>query len=116
VEQADEIRQAADRLLDFTEFFLRLGDLQGPQVLSSIAEHDPEFTWHYDDIAGQIETIMDLFKFYGEWSVNHLRAEYTAEWPEVVNAALADHRWEILKMQWSHTTPLWDELVEIVGG
>jgi hypothetical protein len=110
-----DIREASDRLLDFAEFFLRLGELQGQQVLTAIADRDPEFTYYVETVTAHPETLLELFRLYGQWVLEQLKANCGAGWDEAADACVRSERYRILRMQWEKTTLLWEEWEGLVG-
>jgi hypothetical protein len=108
--------QAADRILDFAEFFLSLGDLKPPDLLIAIANHDPLFTYYFEEVKEPIETALDFLRIYADWALAEVLKKCIASRQEVCAAAVASEKYRLLKMQWSRQTLLWDEVVRMMGG
>ena len=112
--ETPDTKEAADRLVDFAEFFLRLGELNGQQVLTSIATESPEFTHYCDSLENQPQTLIELFRLYGRWEIDRLKKESGAAWNEIVERAQASERYRLLKMQWQQTSLLWEEWEQLI--
>lgn len=110
-----DLRTAADRLVDFAEFFLRLGELEAQLVLVAIADRDPEFTYYCGSLANQPETLLELFRLYGSWVLNKLKIASGPAWTEIVETARGSERYRLLRMQWEQTSLLWEEWEGLVG-
>jgi hypothetical protein len=111
----EHITESSHRLLDFAEFFLRLGDLQVPQVLVAIADRDPEFTYYIDTVKEHPQTLLDMFRLYGRWAIDRFANDHAADWIDVMDSALQSERYRILRMQWEQTSLLWEEWERLVG-
>ncbi len=110
-----DIQKAVDKVLDFTEFFLSLGDLKQTDLLIAIAKRDPEFTYYFETVTEPIETALDFFRVYADWAISRIRAEYNTVWDEVKDACACSEKYKILKMQCADTTVLWDELEKVLS-
>lgn len=110
-----DIKEAVDNLVDFAEFFLRLGELQVQQVLLAIADRDPEFTYFCEALKEPPQTLLDLFLLYGRWVIDKLKMDSGAVWNDVVEQTLCSDRHRVLRMQWEKTSLLWEEWEGLVG-
>ncbi len=110
-----DIQKAVDKVLDFTEFFLSLGDLKQTDLLIAIAKRDPEFTYYFETVTEPIETALDFFRVYANWAISRICAEYKTVWGEVRDACACSEKYKILKMQCVDTTVLWDELEKVLN-
>jgi hypothetical protein len=109
------IQKAVDKILNFTGFFLTLGDLKQTDLLIAIANRDPEFTYYFETATEPIETALDFFKVYANWAISRIRAEYNTVWDDVKDACACSEKYKILKMQCADTMVLWDELEKVLN-
>jgi hypothetical protein len=105
-----DITTAVDKVLDFAEFFLSLGDMKQTDLLIAIANRDPEFTYYFETVTESIETALDFFRVYANWAIGRIHNEYENIWEEARDACVCSERYGILKMQCADTMILWDEL------
>lgn len=107
--------EALGKVLDFTEFFLNLGDMKGTDMLIAIAERDPEFTYYFETVNDRCETVMDFFRLYGQWAVSRLKTAYSDRWDDILTALARSARYQMLSRHWKDTTALWEELEGMMG-
>jgi hypothetical protein len=108
--RVSEIKIAVNRLLEFTEFFLSLGDMKQTDMLIAIANRDPEFTNYFENATDLIETAMDFFKVYSDWTIGQVRNDFSNIWNDVRQAYISSERYQVLKIQCDGATALWDIL------
>jgi hypothetical protein len=113
--QSSEIKMAVNKLLEFTEFFLSLGDMKQTDMLIAIAKRDPEFTSFFETANDPIETAMDFFKVYSSWAIEQIRKTYDYAWNDIRQAYISSKKYQILKMQCDQTIVLWDVLDNIIN-
>lgn len=113
--QPSEVRLAVNKLLDFTEFFLSLGDMKQTEMLIAIAERDPGFADYFETADVHIETAVDFFKVYAEWAVERIRRENNPAWDAVKEARSCSEKFQNLKIQCAETTVLWDVLEKTIN-
>jgi hypothetical protein len=106
----EDINSAVEKLLEFAEYYLTLGDLSGHDLLMTIGERSPQFTYDIEHIKVPIDTIMDLLRAYGDWGIELVRNQCAGDWNEVKNACTCSTKYQFLRKQWKDTTELWDEL------
>lgn len=112
--QSSQIETAVNKLLDFTEFFISLGDMKQADMLFSIANRDPEFADYFELVTESIETPLDFFRVYSDWAVGQIREENTLIWNDIVDAYTCSENYQSLKLRGEETTVLWDILDRIV--
>jgi hypothetical protein len=114
--QSSQLEAAVNKLLDFTEFFLSLGDMKQADMLFSIANRDPEFADYVETVQIPIETAVDFFKVYGDWGIEKIRKENSSIWNDTRKGYVSSEKYQILKMQCADTTVLWEVLEKIING
>ncbi len=106
---------AVKKLTAFTEFFLTLGDLDGPKLIIAIGERDPEFTYYLETVADRCETVFDFIRIYGNWNIDRMQRAAGSRWRDVINAYKSSVKYAFLR-DVTHDIPLlWDELEERLG-
>ncbi len=106
---------AVKKLTAFAEFFLTLGDLDGPKLIIAIGERDPEFTYYLETVADRCETVFDFIKIYGNWNIDRMQSAAGSQWWDVVKAYKSSDKYAFLK-DVTHDIPLlWDELEGMLG-
>ncbi|MDD5287641.1 MAG: hypothetical protein PHY28_00795 [Dehalococcoidales bacterium] len=111
----NNITSAVDKILEFAEFYVTLGDLYGQDLLVAIGEKDPAFTYYMETVTESFETAIDFLKVYGEWGIAQVRNQCGTNWNEVKNACLTSPKYQNLGKKWKGSTVLWDLLEEILG-
>lgn len=109
------LASAVDKVLDFSEFFLSLGDMKQTDLLTAIANRNPEFTYYFETVTETIETAVDFFRIYAHWVIGQIQKEYEGVWDEVKEACTRSEKYKILKMQCVDTILLWDELEKVLN-
>ena len=104
------IKALADKLLDFSVFFLSLSDMIQTDLLIAIENHDPEFTDYFENVTELIETALDFFRVYAEWVIINVKKECGDTWDDVRARCFTSARYETLKMRSTETPVLWDIL------
>ncbi len=112
--QSSQLETAVRKLLDFTEFFLSLGDMKQADMLFGIANRDPEFADYFETVTESIETPIDFFRVYADWAMGKIREENTLIWNDIMDAYTCSERYQRLKIRCEETTELWDILDRIV--
>ena len=112
--QSSQIETAVSKLLDFTEFFISLGDMKQADMLFSIANRDPDFADYFETVTESIETPVDFFRVYAQWAVQQMLEENALIWNDVRDAYSCSERYKSLKLRCDETTVLWDILDRIV--
>jgi len=104
-----------DRLLEFMDFFMALGDMKYVDMLVAVDERDPDFAAYAGTVPEPIETLLDLFRLYGKWAVGKIQDECGAEWGTTLESCRACERYRVMTMQWQGML-LWEGLEKIVAG
>jgi hypothetical protein len=113
---SSQLETAVNKLLDFTEFFLSLGDMKQADMLFGIANRDPEFADYVETVQIPIETALEFFKVYGGWGIEKIRKENSYIWTDIRQAFANSERYKMIKMQCDDTTVLWEVLEKIING
>ena len=112
---SNDVSSAAEKVLDFAEFYLTLGDLYGQDLLIAIGKRDPEFTYYIEAVKEPLDTITDFLRVYGDWAISQIRTKCAPVWDEVKNACVCSPKYQTLSKHWKDNTVLWDLLQEILG-
>jgi len=110
-----DCQAAADKVLDFAEFFLTLGDMKPAEMLIAIAHRDPAFTYYVEELENPIETAMDFLRIYAEWVFGQVQKVCNASWEEICVAGTGSEKYRLLKMTWAGQTLLWEEVERMLG-
>jgi hypothetical protein len=112
--KSDDINASVEKLLEFAEYFLTLGDLSGRELMITIGERSPQFTYDIEQVRVPIDTLIDLLRAYGDWGIELVRKQSTDNWDEVKNACMRTTKYQFLKKQWKDNTVLWEELEKLL--
>jgi hypothetical protein len=111
--QSSQLETAVNKLLDFAEFFLSLGDMKQADMLIAIANRNPEFSEFFETVTEPIETAIDFFRVYAGWAVEQILQDSGINWKEIIDVCMRSEKYQILKMQCNETTGLWN-ILEII--
>lgn len=103
-----------EELLRFVEYYLTLGDLSGHDLLVTIGETSPQFTYDIEQVRVPIDTMMDFLRVYGEWGIDLVRKQCLNNWDGVKNALVCSKKYKTFERQCKDRTVMWDLLEEIL--
>ncbi len=112
--QPSEIEIVVNKLLEFAEFFISLGDMKQADMLFSIANRDPEFADYFETVTESIDTPVDFFRVYAQWAIHQILEENAPIWNDVTDVYTCSERYKSLKLRCDEAMVLWDILDRIV--
>lgn len=109
-----DLQFAVDKVLDFAEFFLSLGDMKQIDLLIAIENRDPDFADYFTKLTEPVGSAIDFFRIYTDWAISKIREEYENVWCEIKDICASSERYNMLKMQFIESTVLWGVLEHIL--